>query len=119
MRILGIETSGAAGQAALGDDDRVVEVIQLDARERHAQRLVPAIGELLAHHGWPPSSLELVCASIGPGSYTGLRIGLTAAKTLCYATGAKLVGVGTLEAIAHNAPPEALRVSVVSDAQRD
>lgn len=118
MRILGIETSGPAGQVALADDDCVLEAVTLDAQQRHAQQLIPAIGRLLAQQGWPPGSLELICLSIGPGSYTGLRVGLTAAKTLCYATGAKLIAVGTLDVIAAGARAEATRISVASDAGR-
>jgi tRNA threonylcarbamoyladenosine biosynthesis protein TsaB len=62
--------------------------------------------------------LNLVAVGIGPGSYTGLRIGLTAARTLAYATRAALIGFDSLQGLAYNAPPESLRIHVVADAQR-
>jgi tRNA threonylcarbamoyladenosine biosynthesis protein TsaB len=61
--------------------------------------------------------IEVIAVGLGPGSYTGLRVGLTAAKTLAYATGASLLGLDSLEAIALNAPAEFARISVIADAQ--
>ena len=63
--------------------------------------------------------LHVVAVGLGPGSYTGLRIGLTAARTLAYTAGAVLLGFDSLEGWARTAPSQALRVHVVSDAQRD
>jgi len=62
--------------------------------------------------------VDVLAVGLGPGSYTGLRVGLTAAKTLAYATGATLIGLDSLHAIAFNAPVHASRVSVIADAQR-
>lgn len=118
MRILAIETSGRAGEVALAEDGQIVVEGELDPRQRHTQLLVPTIRDLLAQVGWRAKDVALIAISIGPGSYTGLRVGLTCAKTLAYATGAEVAAVNTLEAIAHNAPAEALRISVISDAQR-
>jgi tRNA threonylcarbamoyladenosine biosynthesis protein TsaB len=80
--------------------------------------LVPAIRDLLAAAGLTVADLDGLAVGLGPGSYTGLRIGLTAAKTLAYAAGRPLAGLDSLELVARNAPPEALRVSAVADAQR-
>jgi tRNA threonylcarbamoyladenosine biosynthesis protein TsaB len=65
-----------------------------------------------------PRDLDVIAVGLGPGSYTGLRIGLAAAKTLAYATGASILGLDSLEGLAWNAPPEYPRISVVVDAQR-
>ncbi len=65
-----------------------------------------------------PGDVELLAVGVGPGSYTGLRVGLMAAKTLAYATGRPLVGLDSLEVVARNAPADAMRVSVIADAQR-
>jgi tRNA threonylcarbamoyladenosine biosynthesis protein TsaB len=86
--------------------------------ERHGQSLVPAIRDLLDRAGLAVADLEGFAVGLGPGSYTGLRIGLTAVKTLAYAIGKPLVGLDSLEIIARNAPSDALEVSAIADAQR-
>ena len=79
----------------------------LDESRRHARDLAPAVRDLLAEQGWPARSLEAVIVSRGPGSYTGLRVGIMSAKTLAYATGCALLAVDTFAVIARQAPPEA------------
>jgi len=85
---------------------------------KHGRDLIPSIARVLAMGPIGPRAIEAIGVGLGPGSYTGLRVGVTAAKTLAYATGADLVGIDSLEVIACNAPEEALRVTVVADAQR-
>src|SRR6185295_10241387 len=84
-RILAIETSGRHGSAATlwGDsnDRRLVRQIVLTGEQRTAQALAPSLKELLAESEWPANSIELVAVAAGPGSFTGLRIGVTTAKT--------------------------------------
>lgn len=127
MRVLALETSQRqATLAALDygevatDEPRaaVLEFRELPQAERTARSLVPAIGEVLAGCNWQPAELDLICTSTGPGSFTGLRLGVTTAKTLAYATGAALVGVPTLAAIAAAAGLCAGRLWTVLDAQR-
>src|SRR5262249_11001023 len=74
---------------------------------------------LLREQGWKARDLQGVIVSLGPGSYTGLRVGIISAKTLCYAVGCSLVGVETFAAIAAQSPAEATRLDVLADAQRD
>src|SRR5262249_60667549 len=69
--------------------------------------------------GWRPRDLHGVIVSRGPGSYTGLRVGLISAKALAYATGCALLGVDTFAAIAHQAPTEAAVLDVIADAQQE
>jgi tRNA threonylcarbamoyladenosine biosynthesis protein TsaB len=127
MRILAIETSGRdATLAALegfaeGNDkgnSRLVREAAIVGPERTAQFLAPRLKELLAAVGWQPSQIELVAVAVGPGSFTGLRIGVTTAKTLAYAVGAQVVGVNTLAAIAQQAPATSTPLWCVMDAQR-
>ncbi|HEX8203326.1 MAG TPA: tRNA (adenosine(37)-N6)-threonylcarbamoyltransferase complex dimerization subunit type 1 TsaB [Isosphaeraceae bacterium] len=117
--LLALDTSTpyAALALALGVDGPVL-VAPSDPGSRHGRALIPAVRDLLARAALAPRDLDILAVGRGPGSYTGLRIGLTAAKTLAYATGVPLIGLDSLEAVARNAPPEAMRIAVVADAQR-
>jgi len=120
MIVLGIETSGLEGSVALVDHERLLEVRHLNqVGRRHAQALVFEIGELLKSHGIQPAEVRLVAVSKGPGSFTGLRVGMVCAKTFAYATGSQFASVDTFAAIATNAPDEIRRLRVIEDAQRD
>lgn len=117
---LGIETSGRTGRIALrigGEDVDERELSQ--AGRRHAQTLLSEIRDLLHDHKLKPSEIDFAAASHGPGSFTGLRVGVVCAKTLAWATGCQLAMVDTLLAIAAESPSDIQRVQVVSDAQRD
>ena len=76
------------------------------------------VSELLHACHWQPSEIDLVCVTTGPGSFTGLRIGVTAVKTFAFAVNAKLVGVHTLAALAASVPNRTGRVWAILDAQR-
>jgi tRNA threonylcarbamoyladenosine biosynthesis protein TsaB len=122
VRVLSIESSGRIGSIALIDASGVTPEVLLEVptaeRERTAQSLVPAIQAALEQLSWRPADVGLVCVTTGPGSFTGLRIGVVAAKTFAYAVGAKLVGVHTLQAMAFAARPARPRLWTVLDAQR-
>jgi tRNA threonylcarbamoyladenosine biosynthesis protein TsaB len=119
MRILAIETIETTGSIAVLDDDRVVAERRLDDQHRSAQSLVPGIAAMLERAGWSPADVELVAVATGPGSFTGLRIGVTTAKTFAYAVRCQVIGVHTLLAVAAQAPADAPRFSTVLDAQRN
>jgi len=91
---------------------------RLDEARRHARDLAPALGKLLDQQGWKARDLDAVFVSRGPGSYTGLRVGIVSAKTLAYATGCVLLGIDTFAAIALQAPAEAVRIDVLEDAHQ-
>ncbi len=103
---------------ALLEAGELVARRQLDPQRRSATTLAPGIRELLAEAGWAPRDLKLVAVAVGPGSFTGLRVGVTAAKMLAYAVGCDVIAVGTLDAIAAQVPPSIDRVWAVLDAQR-
>lgn len=116
---LGVETSGSAGAVALRRNGTTVESVWLpSAGQRHAQSLASEIDALLRRTGVSPRQLELVAVSIGPGSFTGLRVGVVFAKTLAYAIGCRLTAVDTFQAIASACPADIPEVFVVGDAQR-
>ncbi len=118
FRILALETSELTGSVAAAADGKVLAELQLDPQQRSAQSLAPAIRSLLEQVGWQPCEIRLLAVTVGPGSFTGLRVGVATAKVFAYAAGAEVLGIGTLEAIAAAAPDEVPAVSVAVDAQR-
>lgn len=118
IRILAIETSVDAGSVAVAEGDELIAETPLDPTTRSAQSLAPAIKQLLESIAWEPKSIDLVAVDLGPGSFTGTRIGVTTAKTFAYAVGAECLGVQSLEIIAAAAPQAATRISVAINAQR-
>jgi tRNA threonylcarbamoyladenosine biosynthesis protein TsaB len=117
-RLLLLETSGRVGQVALAQGDTLRRSRRLDETRRHAADLVPAVTELLAAQGWQPHDIQAVIISRGPGSYTGLRVGIMSAKAFAYATRCDLIAVDTFAAVALQAPPEMIRFDVIGDAQQ-
>ena len=116
-RILALETSEKNATVAAWEKNRLI--LEIRPEGRSAQTLAPAIRELLDRLGWESRAVQCVAVGIGPGSFTGLRVGMTAAKMFAYATGAKLIGIDTLEALAAAVESETKRiVSVAVDAQR-
>lgn len=102
MKILGIDTSTPIGSVALIDDDNIVAEHTLNIVQAHSSRLMPAIDNVLKWGDITPDALDGCAVGIGPGSFTGIRIGVATAKSLCYAVDKPIVGVSTLEAIAYN-----------------
>lgn len=118
MLTLALETSSSLGSLALRRNGRVCEELFLPAIGRRATRfLLPELMRFLARHALKPRDLDLLAVSLGPGAFTGLRVGVTCAKTLAWATGRPLVAVDSLLAIAQNSPAAPL-VAVAIDAQR-
>jgi tRNA threonylcarbamoyladenosine biosynthesis protein TsaB len=118
MNLLAMDTSTERAVIAVSTAKGRLFVTTTQAARRHGRDLVPRLSSLLGEAGLSAGDLDAVAVGLGPGSYTGLRVGVTAAKTLAYATGAALVGLDSLQAVGRNAPAEALRVSVIADAQR-
>lgn len=119
MLTLGIETSGWEGSIALLRNGALAAERSLSRTgRRHARTLVSELRELLGTAAVTPRDVELVAVSVGPGSFTGLRVGVVCAKTFAYATGCAVIGVDTFEAIAAGSPSDVDRVVVLADAQR-
>jgi tRNA threonylcarbamoyladenosine biosynthesis protein TsaB len=118
MRVLAVETSTLAGGAALLDDGLVVGEYTLDVSLTHSERLMGAIDRLLTDAGWKVRDLEGLAVSVGPGSFTGLRIGLSTVKGLAFALAIPIAAVPTLDAMATLLPFAALPVCPVLDARK-
>jgi len=101
MNILAIETATPCVACALWSDDGPIASFTLAAGQRHAEMLVPAIDELCRRAGWSVADLNGIAVDIGPGLFTGLRVGLATANTIAAARGIPAVGVTSLEALAH------------------
>lgn len=99
MKTLAIDTSLAAGSVAALHDGRVADR-RLDVPGEHARLLAAAVAEVAGELGWQPHDADLIAVIRGPGSFTGLRVGVSTAKALAWATGARLVGISGFEVIA-------------------
>jgi tRNA threonylcarbamoyladenosine biosynthesis protein TsaB len=118
MICLALETSGRVGSVALSRDGQLLAEQTYPHGLKHAAALVSVVDSIVKAHGVLPREITAVAVSQGPGSFTGLRVGITLAKTLGYVTGAKIVAVPTLEVIVNNLPAEARHAIVLLDAKR-
>jgi tRNA threonylcarbamoyladenosine biosynthesis protein TsaB len=123
-RILLIETSTALCSVALAVDGGIAASRESDQPRSHSAMTAPFIKELLDSCGLFASDLDAVCVSAGPGSYTGLRVGVSTAKGVCFAAGVPLLSVGTLDVLVAQARADGLlpegchRVIPMVDARR-
>ncbi|MCA9264481.1 MAG: tRNA (adenosine(37)-N6)-threonylcarbamoyltransferase complex dimerization subunit type 1 TsaB, partial [Planctomycetales bacterium] len=101
LKVLALETSSFHGSVALLDGQMLLASRALPDDSRSAESLAPTIREVLTSVGVTPRAIELVAVTVGPGSFTGLRVGVTTAKTFAYAVSAAVVGVNTLEVLAN------------------
>jgi tRNA threonylcarbamoyladenosine biosynthesis protein TsaB len=103
MRVLALDTTTRSGSVALVDEERIVEEQAGDATRTHAERLPRELLDLLDAAGATLASIDLFAVAAGPGSFTGLRIGIAAMQGLAVVTGRRIVAVSALEALAHAA----------------
>jgi tRNA threonylcarbamoyladenosine biosynthesis protein TsaB len=106
VRILAIETSSPRGSVALVESGAIVRASDHELASEHAERILPLIEQLLSEAGWSRTSLDRIAAGVGPGSFTGLRVGMALADGIAIGLGIAAVGVGSLRAMTHAVPPE-------------
>jgi tRNA threonylcarbamoyladenosine biosynthesis protein TsaB len=104
MRVLGVETSTLAGSVALLDGDQLVGEDTLNVRVTHSERLLAAIDRVLHDAGWTLATLDGLAVAAGPGSFTGLRIGVSTVKALAFSLRIPVAAVSTLESLAWALP---------------
>ncbi|MFO0811803.1 MAG: tRNA (adenosine(37)-N6)-threonylcarbamoyltransferase complex dimerization subunit type 1 TsaB [Gemmatales bacterium] len=122
MRLLLLETSGTVGRLGLANDAEVLADAMLDRGQRHARDLMPRCQELFVHQGWQPRDVDAIAVSMGPGSYTGLRVGVMTAKTLAYALSKPLLAIPTFSILAQQCyavDPDLSTLQVIGDGQQD
>jgi len=118
MRILALETSTLAGGVALVENGRIVGQTMLDIALTHSERLMAMVDRLLLDCRWTTKELDGLALSIGPGSFTGLRVGAATVQGLSLALGLPVAPVPTLDALAANLPFAEHAVCPLLDARK-
>lgn len=119
MKILGIDTATMMGSIGLIDDEGVIAEYSLNISATHSERLMPAIDILLKDSGFSLNNIDGFSISIGPGSFTGLRIGLATVKGLAMGCNKPVAAVSTLEALAFNLSYAEYMVCPILDARKN
>jgi len=119
MKILAVDTSSNVASAAIVDGEKLVCECILNNKLTHSQTLMPMIDEVFKKSELTPENIDLFAVSNGPGSFTGLRIGVTTTKGLAHATNKPVCGVNTLEALAYNLPFCPHIIAPIMDARRE
>lgn len=118
MRVLGLDTSTLMTTCAVIDDNTVLGEFSLSQDMSHSEKLVPMVKEVMDSLNLKIEDIDLFGVSIGPGSFTGLRIGIATIKAFAHILDKPIVGVSTLEALAYNLPYNEIIVPMI-DARRD
>ncbi|MGB9791460.1 MAG: tRNA (adenosine(37)-N6)-threonylcarbamoyltransferase complex dimerization subunit type 1 TsaB [Thermacetogeniaceae bacterium] len=119
MRVLGIETSTQVVSVAICEEQRLLGEVSFNAKQEHMQRLIPMIDSILRGCGMEIADVDAFAVSVGPGSFTSLRVGLATAKAFAHALFKPLVGVPTLDALAWELRGNADLVCTLLEARRD
>lgn len=106
MKILAVDTSSSVAAVSVIDERELLGEFILNHKKTHSQKLVPMIDELMKNLGLRPEDIDIYAASSGPGSFTGLRIGITTIKAMAFAAKKPVVGIPTLDALAYNVQSE-------------
>ena len=117
MKILSVECSAGPASCAIIDDGKILASSFINAHLTHSQTLVPMIINMLSNSATKLSDIDNIAVAVGPGSFTGLRIGISAVKGLCAATKIKCIPVSTLEGMAEHFINKNCIVCAVMDAR--
>jgi tRNA threonylcarbamoyladenosine biosynthesis protein TsaB len=118
MHVLAFDTATDVVSVAVGRNGEPLGAVQLTAGREHAERLVPAIAEVCDGAGVALDRLAAIAVGIGPGRFTGLRVGVTTAKVMAHALGIPVVGIGSLDLIAYPLHHTRREIVAVIDARR-
>ena len=120
MKVLALETATIAGSVAVLDDvEGLIGEVRVDVKIAHAERLMPSIEWLLNSSNISINDIDVFAVSIGPGSFTGLRIGVSTAKGFAFATGRPIVAVPTIDAFARTLPFCSHLICPILDARKN
>jgi tRNA threonylcarbamoyladenosine biosynthesis protein TsaB len=118
MKVLAIDTSNFTLSVAVADGQAIIGEYTTNIKKNHSLRAMPAIDELMKEVGLKPKDLDKIVVAAGPGSFTGVRIGVTIAKTLAWTLNIPIVPVSSLQLIAQNALYFDGYISPIFDARR-
>ncbi len=118
MPILALETSTLVSSVAVATADTLLAEITIQTKKTHSELLMPHIAKIIDMAGVNKADIKAIAVSIGPGSFTGLRIGLATAKALSYAMNIPIIGVPTLAALAYGCLAPAVMLAPMLDAQK-
>ena len=113
MKILGIETSSKVCAVALSENDKIIKEKILEDENTHSVKLMPLVDELLKETKTELKDIDLFSCDKGPGSFTGIRIGISTVKAFLDATNKKAVGVSSLEILAYNSTNDGIICSII------
>lgn len=117
MKVLAIDSSAKAASVALVEDEHLLGEFFVNVGLTHSQTLMPMVEDLLRNANVKPSEIDVLAVSVGPGSFTGLRIGISAVKGMALVSDTPCFGVSTLESMAYNFVGENVLVCAVMDAR--
>lgn len=119
MKILAVDTSSAVATAAIVEDNKLICECVLNNKLTHSQTIMPIIDDVFKKSELKPDDIDVFAVANGPGSFTGLRIGVTTVKGLAHAAKKPAIGINTLEALAYNLPFCPYIISPIMDARRE
>jgi tRNA threonylcarbamoyladenosine biosynthesis protein TsaB len=119
MKVLGIDTSSQAASIAIMDDQKLIAEYTINTKKTHSQKLMIMIEEMFKLSDMKIDEIDLIGVCIGPGSFTGLRIGMSTAKAIAHVRNIPIVGVNSLESLAFNMSFSKYTICPIIDAQRN
>ncbi|MCH5198383.1 MAG: tRNA (adenosine(37)-N6)-threonylcarbamoyltransferase complex dimerization subunit type 1 TsaB [Oscillospiraceae bacterium] len=117
MTILGVESSAVSAGAAVLKDGKIISESYLNVGLTHSETLMTLVDTCLKNAGLTADGIDAFAVSKGPGSFTGIRIGISAVKGMCFGSGKPVYGISTLEAMAYGAAAEDVIICPVMDAR--
>jgi len=119
MRVLAIDSSGIVASVAVVEDDRILAEYSLNDKKTHSQTLLPMIDSMKEMLSLDLDTIDAIVVAKGPGSFTGLRIGVSTAKALAMALGVDIIGVPTVDAMAFQVYDSDALICPMMDARRN
>lgn len=119
MKILGIDTSTLAASVAVLEDDKLICEYTVNTKNTHSQKLMPMIENMLNLSNIDISEIDAIAICVGPGSFTGLRIGMATAKAMAHVNNIPIIGVNSLELLGTNMDLCNKKICAILDAQRN